>query len=295
MLTFCHVTFPRGCGAKRMRGCGAKRMRWVRDGFAVPNGARWPGYCCCRRPQGQCAHRCYLFPCARNTRGLCCVRVPRLGVRGAKQPHAVRRQEPPRAASSSTISEPVRAPARLAGPPANARRFCSVAPPPSCGLVALVAHAHARRHTALTAPGMASAVAALTCRRSGSGSLAAARLLWILAVRFLPPNLNSLGGLTVSRRDVSARNVQGAASSSIIIDRMPVRTVTRTLALEQHRAGWRWGRATAGTAHSAGVSPYQPEALGPGDAPSEAHEAPPLPLACSESSRSVFCRRRGGL
>ena len=90
---------------------------------------RLPGYCCCRRPQGPCAHRCYLFPCARSARGQCCVRVPRLGVRGAKQPHAVRRQEPPRAASSSTISEPVRARARLAGPPANARRFCSVAPP----------------------------------------------------------------------------------------------------------------------------------------------------------------------
>ena len=48
------------------------------------------------------------------------------------EPHAVHRQEPPRAASSSTIPEPVRALARLAGPPANARRFCSVAPP-SCG------------------------------------------------------------------------------------------------------------------------------------------------------------------
>jgi hypothetical protein len=45
------------------------------------------------------------------------------------EPHAVHRQEPPRAASSSTIPEPVRALARLAGPPANARRFCSVAPP----------------------------------------------------------------------------------------------------------------------------------------------------------------------
>ena len=55
--------------------------------------------------------------------------MPRLGVRGATQPHAVHRQEPPRAASSSTIPEPVRALTRLAGPPANARRFCSVAAP----------------------------------------------------------------------------------------------------------------------------------------------------------------------
>ena len=45
------------------------------------------------------------------------------------EPHAVHRQEPPRAASSSTIPEPVRALTRLAGPPANARRFCSVAAP----------------------------------------------------------------------------------------------------------------------------------------------------------------------
>ena len=65
-------------------------------------------------------------------RGQCCVRLPRIGLRGATEPHAVHRQEPPRAASSSTIPEPVRALARLAGPPANARRFCSVAPP-SCG------------------------------------------------------------------------------------------------------------------------------------------------------------------
>ena len=45
------------------------------------------------------------------------------------EPHAVHRQEPPRAASSSTIPEPVRALARLARPPANAYRFCLVAFP----------------------------------------------------------------------------------------------------------------------------------------------------------------------
>ena len=85
--------------------------------------------CCCRRPYGPCAHRSYYFSCARNARGLCCVRVPRLGVCGASQPHAVHRREPTRAAASSTIPEPVRALARLARPPANAYRFCSVACP----------------------------------------------------------------------------------------------------------------------------------------------------------------------
>ena len=42
--------------------------------------------CYCRRPLDPCAHRCYYFSCARNMRGQCCVRMPRLGVRGATSP-----------------------------------------------------------------------------------------------------------------------------------------------------------------------------------------------------------------
>ena len=103
-------------------------LRHRRARFDGRNGAGWPRFAIVAVLRALCAQILLFFVRPKYARAV--LRAD-ASVRCARcdEPHAVHRQEPPRAASSSTIPEPVRALARLAGPPANARRFCSVAPP----------------------------------------------------------------------------------------------------------------------------------------------------------------------
>ncbi len=107
--------------------------------------------CYCRRPYGPCAHRCYLFSCARNARGLCCVRVPRYDVHDASQrqrpiggnDHA-RRPLP----SPPSRFERSRASLDLLQMPTASARLLS----PSCGLAAWVSQGRAMLQVRRAAP-----------------------------------------------------------------------------------------------------------------------------------------------
>ena len=67
-------------------------LRHMRASFDGRNGARWPRFAIVAVLTAPVRTDVTFFSCARNTRVQCCVRVPRLGVRGATQPHAAHRQ-----------------------------------------------------------------------------------------------------------------------------------------------------------------------------------------------------------
>ena len=107
-------------------------LRQRRARFDGRKGARWPRFAIVAVLRTPVRTDSTIFSCARNTRGQCCVRMPRLGVRGATSPmrstgrnHRARR---PLAPSPSRFERSRASPDRQQTPAASARLL-----PPSCG------------------------------------------------------------------------------------------------------------------------------------------------------------------